>query len=107
MVMDVQESELAEAAALADAHGAYFDPHSGVALAALRKLVDAGEVDSSADVVVVSTAHGLKFTEHKRRYHRGELPGCESALANSPVPVDANVDAILRALNLEKGGEAL
>ena len=29
-VMDVTESELAEAAAQADAHGAYFDPHSGL-----------------------------------------------------------------------------
>ena len=97
------ESELAEAAALADSHGGYFDPHSGVALAALEKLVRLGEIHPSSDVVVVSTAHGLKFTEHKRRYHQGNVPGCLSAMANSPIRVDAKVEDVMRALSLEKG----
>ena len=101
-VMDVTESELAEAAALADSHGSYFDPHSGVALAALDKLVRLGEIHSSSDVVVVSTAHGLKFTEHKRSYHQGTLPGCSSVMANSPIRVDAEVEDVMRALSLEK-----
>ena len=38
-------------------------PHTGVALAALAKLRDNGTIGKDDRVVVVSTAHGLKFTQ--------------------------------------------
>lgn len=40
-------------------------PHTGVALAALIKLRERGVIGASDRTVVVSTAHGLKFTQSK------------------------------------------
>ena len=48
-------------------------PHTGVALAALEKLVARGEITRDQRVVVVSTANGLKFTDFKVRYHEAKL----------------------------------
>lgn len=66
------EDELAQAAVLADRHGLYADPHTGVALAVAAKLRAAGTIRESDRVVAVSTAHGLKFAAFKRAYHLGE-----------------------------------
>jgi threonine synthase len=38
---------------------------TGVALAATSKLVQSRMIPSASRVVVISTAHGLKFTEFK------------------------------------------
>lgn len=43
-------------------------PHTGVALAALIKLREEGTIAPSDRTVVVSTAHGLKFTHSKVRF---------------------------------------
>ncbi len=63
---EATEDELADAVARADATGMYNCPHTGVALAATEKLAREGVIPRDARVVVVSTAHGLKFTEFKR-----------------------------------------
>jgi threonine synthase len=73
LVEQASEQELAEAAAMADRTGMFNCPHTGVALACLRKLVAAGTIARHDRVVVVSTAHGLKFTEFKARYHEEAL----------------------------------
>ena len=67
------EDELADAAAKADLTGLFACPHTGVALAALFKLVAQKVIAPEDKVVVVSTAHGLKFPEFKTRYHAGDL----------------------------------
>ena len=67
------EDELADAAAKADLTGLFACPHTGVALAALFKLVAQKVIAPKDKVVVVSTAHGLKFPEFKTRYHAGDL----------------------------------
>ena len=104
LVEAVSEHELANAAARADLTGMYTCPHTGVALGALFQLVKRGEIKGSDRVVVISTAHGLKFTGFKVGYHEGKLDEVESELANPPVylPADAKVvkDAIARKLNL-------
>lgn len=64
------EDEITQAWLLGDRHGLYADPHTGVALAALRHLCEQGTVRSDDRVVVVSTAHGLKFSGQKLRHHR-------------------------------------
>lgn len=66
------EDELAHACMLGDRHGLYTDPHTGVALAVAAKLARAGVLSGPGPVVVVSTAHGLKFSAPKRAYHLGE-----------------------------------
>ena len=93
IVEQANEHELAEAAALADQTGMYTCPHTGVALAALFKLVRRGEIKGRDRVVVISTAHGLKFTDFKVGYHESRLPEVESQFANPPVylPADARV----------------
>jgi threonine synthase len=106
-VEQASEAELAEAAARADRTGLFCCPHTGVALACLEKLVARGTIRRDEEVVVVSTAHGLKFTEFKTRYHEGALE-FPSAHANRPVMIDANPtqvgDAIRRALDARLPG---
>ena len=102
IVEQASEDELAEAAARADLTGMYACPHTGVALAALFKLIDRGVIGSRDRVIVISTAHGLKFTNFKIGYHEGSLPGVEALRRNPPIELPPDVgtvkDAILRAL---------
>jgi threonine synthase len=97
IVMDATEQELADAAALGDTTGMFNCPHTGVALAALIKLIKAGKIDKAEHVVVISTAHGLKFTDFKVNYHEQKL-GFPSRYANTPIEVPARVDAVKEAL---------
>ena len=78
----VSEDALSDAAARGDLEGFYHCPHTGVALGALEQLVQKGTIKPGESVVVVSTAHGLKFSEFKTGYHEGKLSGVESRLAN-------------------------
>ncbi len=102
VVEQASEEELAEAVARADRTGLFNCPHTGVALACLEKLVARGTIRAGERVVVVSTAHGLKFTEFKTRYHEGKLD-FPSKHANVPVSLGddpAKVsEAIHRALD--------
>ena len=102
IVEQATEEELADAAALADRTGLFNCPHTGVGLAVLLKLLERGEIQSHERVIVVSTAHGLKFTDFKRRYHEGKLRGMVSQYANLPIELSADYgkarDAIFRAL---------
>jgi threonine synthase len=98
IVIDATEKELADAAALGDRTGMFNCPHTGVALAALIKLLNTGRIDKSEQVVVVSTAHGLKFADFKVGYHEETL-GFQSKYANKPIEVSASVDAVKKALN--------
>ncbi|MER2597935.1 MAG: threonine synthase [Caldilineales bacterium] len=104
IVEQASEHELANAAARADLTGLYSCPHTGVALAALFKLVERGVIQSNHRVVVISTAHGLKFTQFKTGYHEDALPEVEATLANPPVylPADSRIvrQTIERRLNL-------
>jgi threonine synthase len=97
IVEHATESELADAAALGDRMGMFNCPHTGVALAALIKLVKRGQIDRSEKVVVISTAHGLKFTEFKVRYHERQLE-FPSRHANRPVELPPRVEAVREAL---------
>jgi threonine synthase len=103
VVEQATEDELAEAAALGDRTGLFNCPHTGVALAVLRKLLARGQVRAEDRVVVVSTAHGLKFTEFKRRYHERKLKGLSSRYANPPLELPDDFervrDVVLRAVD--------
>ena len=104
IVEQATEQELAAASAKADLTGMFTCPHTGVALAVLEKLVNRGEIKSSDRVVVISTAHGLKFTDFKVGYHESKLDGIESASANPPTYLAADSglvkDEIKRRLGL-------
>jgi threonine synthase len=98
LVEQASEQELADAAARADLSGAFACPHTGVALAALEKLAARGVVKAKDRVVVISTAHGLKFSDFKVGYHEGTLPGLRPALRNPPVKLPATLAAVNQAV---------
>ncbi|HVV83590.1 MAG TPA: threonine synthase [Kofleriaceae bacterium] len=99
VVEQATEAELADAAARADRHGLFADPHTGVALAALEKLVASGTIARGARAVVVSTASGLKFADFKVGYHEGRLPAVPvPRWRNAPVELPARYDAVRDAV---------
>jgi threonine synthase len=110
IVEQASESELAEAAARADRTGLFNCPHTGVALAAMEKLVSNGTIQKSDRVVVVSTAHGLKFVDFKLKYHEMRIEGVESRFPNPPIELDAKYglvrDSMLREIERRFGKHA-
>ena len=100
VVEQASESELVNACASADRTGLFTCPHTGVALVALFKLFQRGEIKPDDRVVVVSTAHGLKFPDFKVRYHEGALAkqGIESPYMNEPIEVDAEYEKVRAAI---------
>jgi threonine synthase len=98
LVVQVSEDELANAAARADRNGSYACPHTGVALAALFKLVNQGVIHKDQRVIVISTAHGLKFSRFKVDYHRKELEGVVEQYPNPPIELPADYDRVLEAI---------
>ena len=99
IVEQATEAELSDAAARADRTGMFNCPHTGVALAALLKLRERGQIGARDRVVVISTANGLKFTDFKVGYHSGTLAGVPSTLANKPVELPNDYDAVRRAID--------
>jgi threonine synthase len=105
VVEEATEQELADESARADRTGMFNCPHTGVALAALRKLAQRKVVRANDRVVVLSTAHGLKFADQKTAYHLGTLPDIESRFQNVPVELapDARQVADAIARHVERG----
>ena len=99
IVEQATESELTEAVAQADQTGLFNCPHTGVALAALMKLAQSGQIQRRDRVIVISTASGLKFPDFKIGYHERSLEGVESQYANSPVELDPDYDDIRRTID--------
>jgi threonine synthase len=97
-VYQVTEQQLADAAHRADRTGLYCDPHTGVALGALEQMVEQKKVDPGERVVIISTAHGLKFSEFKTRYHEKELAGIQSKYANPILSLPPDADKVREAL---------
>ncbi|HML95022.1 MAG TPA: threonine synthase [Thermodesulfobacteriota bacterium] len=98
IVEQASEQELADASALVDKTGTFNCPHTGVALAAFLKLKERNAFKKSDRVVIVSTAHGLKFVEFKIGYHMGQLEGVFSKYANRPVELPPDYDAITETI---------
>jgi threonine synthase len=99
IVEQATEAELADASARADLTGMFNCPHTGVALAALLKLRDRGQIGPRERVVVISTANGLKFTDFKVAYHSRALVGVPATRANTPVELPNDYDAVRRAID--------
>jgi threonine synthase len=99
IVEQASERELADAAARADLTGLFKCPHTGVALAALEKLVARGDIGRSDRVVVISTANGLKFTDFKIAYHAADATMGSRRYANAPTELPNDYDAVRRAID--------
>jgi threonine synthase len=94
IVEQATEQELAAASAQADLTGMFTCPHTGVALAVLEKLVNRGVIKPNDRTVVISTAHGLKFTDFKVGYHESTLEGIASECANPPMYLKADAQVV-------------
>jgi threonine synthase len=94
IVEQATEAEIADACARADRTGLFNCPHTGVALAAMEKLVKAGTIAKGDRVIVLSTAHGLKFVDFKVRYHEMDLEGVESQFPNPPIDLPAKYQEV-------------
>jgi threonine synthase len=97
-VVQVSEDELANAVALADRTGLYNCPQTGVAMGALFKLRDADVISRDERVVVISTAHGLKFSNVKIDYHNRALKNVDARYANDPLELEADYDIVKQAI---------
>ena len=53
-----------------------------------------GQIKKNERAIVISTAHGLKFTDFKVRYHESKLEDIASELANPPAYVSADANAV-------------
>jgi threonine synthase len=98
VVEQASEEEIANTCAQADQTGLYCCPHTGVALAALKKLLQKGIIDPRERVVVISTAHGLKFSQFKIDYHHQQLDGVRAQFTNPPVEIPATITAVQDAI---------
>ncbi|MEZ7978724.1 MAG: threonine synthase [Myxococcota bacterium] len=94
VVEQASEAEIMEECAKADRTGLFNCPHTGVALVALRKLQGRGLVKSGDQVVVISTAHGLKFVDSKLAYHSMKLDNIVSEHPNPPIELAADYQAV-------------
>ena len=109
VVEQASEAELANAASMADLSGLMTDPHTGVALAALKKLRQKNVIAHEETVVVVSTAHGLKFIDFKVDYHRNKLKEVKEEFSNQPIEIEADLDEVKKIVhnqineNIKKG----
>ena len=108
IVEQATEQELVDTIAQADRTGLFTCPHTGVALVALKRLVGNGTIRGGERVVVISTAHGLKFTDFKVAYHMGRLEQVEATYANAPIELPADYqkvrDEVYRQVELRFGG---
>lgn len=98
IVEEATEEELMDASARADLTGMFNCPHTGVALAALIKLRERQVIAPQDRTVVVSTAHGLKFTQSKVAYHSQDIQGMACKYANPPFPVKEDFGAVMDAI---------
>ncbi|MDD5263794.1 MAG: threonine synthase [Candidatus Bipolaricaulis sp.] len=103
VVEHASEEELSIAAARADLNGTYACPQTGVALACLEKLVAKRTVRVGESVVVVSTAHGLKFTAFKAGGPEQGLSG-GGTRRREPIELRANANVVMDRIDRELAG---
>lgn len=104
IVEQASEEELSNASALVDRTGTFNCPHTGVAIAAFLKLLERKAFKPKDRVVIISTAHGLKFVEFKIGYHERRLEGIISKYANAPVELLPDFREVKKAIFENIGG---
>jgi len=114
-VEQVSEAEIAVAKAAIGADGVGCEPASAVTLAGLKKLVKSGFITKSESVVLILTGHVLKDPEYTINFHRGalsvprmadaEFQSLTKAQQRTPVVLDADADAVVRALEAHEKAE--
>jgi len=97
VVTSVSEQQLAEAAREADTHGFFLCPHTAVAYAGIKQGLNDKLISQGDQVVVVSTAHGLKFTEFKNHCAANTIPSVSLDAPFTPIDVEDDLEKVLGA----------
>ena len=99
IVEQASEQELSDAAAWVDRTGTFNCPHTGVALAVFLKLQKQNTFSKNDKIVIISTAHGLKFVEFKIGYHKNQLKDVSPEFANVPIEIPNDYNTVIDAIN--------
>jgi threonine synthase len=109
VVRQVSDEEILEHRAMVARWGFGCEPASAASVAGLRKLLDEQVISPSESVVCILTGHELKDTSATVKYHTGiDLKAAQDLaprvpvhghLANQPVPVADDLNAILKAMD--------
>jgi threonine synthase len=100
----VDETEIADAKAAIGRDGIGCEPASAATVAGIRKLRKQGKIGRTETIVAILTGHQLKDPDYTVSYHSGTLHDVltgtriEGRLANRPVEVVAQLDALLKYL---------
>ncbi len=70
------------------------ETHVGYEVLLSAKLARRGVIQGGQRVVVISTAHGLKFSEFKIGYHEGMLADVVARHRNPPVELPADAKTV-------------
>jgi threonine synthase len=108
VVREVSDEQILEHRALVARYGFGCEPASAAGIAGLRTLIDEQLISPGDTVVCILTGHELKDPNATVQYHTGlDLKAAQDLapraeptgkLANRPVPVEDDLDSILRAL---------
>ncbi|MDW8262672.1 MAG: threonine synthase, partial [Phycisphaerales bacterium] len=108
VVREVSDEEILEHRALVARYGFGCEPASAASVAGLTRLLEEQVVSPDEDVVCILTGHELKDPNVTVMYHTGiDMKGLQDiaprseprgVIANRPVPVDDDLDSIVRAL---------
>lgn len=117
VVRTVDDHCIIEHKALVGRHGFGCEPASGASVAGARKLLEEGVIRPDETVVCILTGHLLKDPDVTVRYHTGTARSAEKdttgstgspdfalplgAIANRPIPVDDDAEAIISAMGLD------
>lgn len=108
VVREVDDQTILEHKALVGRYGFGCEPASAASVAGARQLIEEGVIGKDERVVCILTGHQLKDPDATVRYHTGidvkavqdQAPREEPTgkLANRPIPVADDLDAIIAAL---------
>jgi threonine synthase len=108
VVREVTDDEILESRALVARYGFGCEPASAAGVAGLQKLLAEGVIAPGETVVCILTGHELKDPNATVKYHTGiDLKAAQDLaprsephgrLANRPIPVEDDLDSIIRAM---------
>jgi threonine synthase len=110
VVREVSDDEILEHRAMVARWGFGCEPASAASVAGLRRLLDEQVISPSETVVCILTGHELKDPNATVKYHTGvDMKALQDVaprgtphgkLSNKPVPVEDDLDSILRAMGV-------
>ena len=112
VVREVSDEEILEHRAMVARWGFGCEPASAASIAGLRRLLDDRVISPTETVVCILTGHELKDPNATVKYHTGiDMKAAQDLaprqaphgrLSNQPVPVEDDLDSILRAMDSGK-----